>query len=322
MILTRRAAIVGASLLALVPLARAQRFPDRPLKIVYTYSAGGTGDSITRLIAEAMSKHLGKAVIVENKTGGSGTIGVLAVQRSPADGYTMVVTTVPTVVQLPMVTKDPSFDPVKSLTPLGVLGSTPFALLAHSSVPANDFPSFVEWARKQEKGVDVAVAGPTNEVLSALLSQGANIKLINVPFRGGAQALQATLAGDTKLFFNSPTPAMMEFLKQGRLKLLGVATAEPSPLLPGGVPIGKFVPNFAQDMSFGIWAPPGLPADIATTLKDALRNAMAEPGMAQKFSTLGVMMTASAGAEDLLRVTRQEVANIKRASELVPIKYE
>src|SRR5690606_34315383 len=122
-------------------------------------------------------------------------IGVMGAQRAAADGYTFVLTTITTVVQLPLITKDESFDPVASLTPIANLAMQPLVLVAHPSVPVADFPGFVGWARKQQGGVHVAVAGPTLEVASALVSKGADVDLVNVPFHGGAPALQALLAG-------------------------------------------------------------------------------------------------------------------------------
>lgn len=218
----RRSLLLAASLLALAPLAplaHAQGFPTKPIKIVVTYAPGGTADVIARTLATSMSELLGQPVVVENKTGASGSIGTMAVKQAPPDGHTLLVTTIGTVVLAPMVTKDASFDPVKGLTPIANLAMAPLVLLVHQSVPANDFPGFVTWAKQQAKGVDIAVAGPTLEVATALLAQQAKLNLVNVPFRGSGPALQSVLAGDTKVIFQAPSVQMMEFIKQGKLKV-------------------------------------------------------------------------------------------------------
>ena len=218
----RRSLLLAASLLALAPLAplaHAQGFPTKPIKIVITYTPGGTADVIARTLATSMSELLGQPVVVENKTGASGSIGTMAVKQAPPDGHTLLVTTIGTVVLAPMVTKDASFDPVKGLTPIANLAMTPGVLVVHQSVPANDFPGFVTWAKQQAKGVDIAVAGPTPEVAMALLAQQAKLNLVNVPFRGSGPALQSVLAGDTKVIFQAPSVQMMEFIKQGKLVL-------------------------------------------------------------------------------------------------------
>jgi len=312
--------ILATALAAVVPLAAAQAFPDRPLKIIYTYAPGGTGDSLTRALADGMSKDLGQPVIVENRTGAQGTIGVLAGARAPADGYTMMLTTITTVVQTPLVTKDTSFDPITGMVPIANVSVTPLVLLAHPSVPANDFPSFVEWARKQEAGVDMAVSGPTLEVSTALLARDAKIKIVNINFRGGAPALQATLAGQTKIFFNTPSAQMTEFVKQGRLKVLGVTSAEPTPLVPGGVPISKFVPGYVQDINFAIWAPAGTPRDVVQKLSAAVKKAAAEPGMAERFHDMGTTLRP-AGGDEVTRIAKREAQNIKTVMETTGMKY-
>ena len=320
----RRSLLLAASLLALAPLAplaHAQGFPTKPIKIVITYAPGGTADVIARTLATSMSELLGQPVVVENKTGASGSIGTMAVKQAPPDGHTLLVTTIGTVVLAPMVTKDASFDPVKGLTPIANLAMAPMVLLVHQSVPANDFPGFVTWAKQQAKGVDIAVAGPTLEVATALLAQQAKLNLVNVPFRGSVPALQSVLAGDTKVIFQAPSVQIMEFIKQGKLKVIGVTSAQPSPAVPGAVPLNKFVPGYVQDINFALWAPPGTPADVAAKLTETVRKGLSAPGMAEKFVAFSVPL-AVAGPDEVTRITTRESNNIKKVMETVPIKFE
>ena len=217
-------------------------------------------------------------------------------------------------------TKDSGFDPVTAMTPIANLSVTPLVLLAHPSVPASDFPSFVEWARKQPQGVDMAVAGPTLEVATALLAKEAKVKIVNINYRGGAPALQALLAGDVKIFYNTPSAQMSEFIKQGRVKVLGVTSAEPSPLIPGGVPISQFLPGYVQDINFAIWAPAGTPAEAVSRLSDAVRTATAEAGMAEKFHNMGTTLKPAAG-DEVTRIARREAANIKTIMATTTVKF-
>jgi tripartite-type tricarboxylate transporter receptor subunit TctC len=316
----RRNFLFAAALLALASVAMAQAYPSKPIKLIWPYAPGGPGDAIARLLATSMSASLGQQVIVENRTGASGSIGAVAVQRSPADGYTLLLNTITTNVQVPLVTKDPSFDPVKSLTPVINVGSNPLAILVNPSLPVTDFPSFIAWAKQQPNGVDVAVAGPTLEVASALLSQQAGIKLVNIPFRGNAPALQAVLAGDVKVYYNTPSGTLLQHLKDGKLRLIAVASAEPSVLLPGAAPIAKFIPGYVQDINYAIWGPAGMPSAIVSRVGEAVRKAMAEPGMAEKFLQNGVA-PALAGPEEVTRITQREAANIKRIMETTPVKF-
>jgi tripartite-type tricarboxylate transporter receptor subunit TctC len=318
--ISRRPLLLAACMLALSPGAQAQAFPTKPLKIIYTYAPGGTGDALTRSLATSMSATLGQTVVVENRTGASGTVGVLAGARSAPDGYTMMLTTITTVVQTPLVTNDASFDPVRAMTPIANLSVTPLVLLAHPSVPANDFPGFVEWARTQAQGVDMAVAGPTLEVATALLAKETKLKLVNIAYRGAAPALQALLAGDVKMFFNTPSAQMTEFIRTGKVKVIGVTSADPSPLIPGGVPISRFVPGYVQDINFALWAPAGTPRDVVARLTDAVMKAAAEPGMAEKFHNMGTTLKP-ASAEEVTRITEREAKNIKTIMETTPVKF-
>ena len=244
----------------------------------------------------------------------------MAVARSPADGYTLLLTTVTTVVQIPMVMRDKEFDPVKSLTPIANISSQPMVLVAHPSVPADNFPAFVEWSRKQPDGVHVAVAGPTLEVASALVNKGANIKMVNVPYRGAAPAFQALLGGEVKLFFTVPTASTLEFTKQGKVKVLGVTSAQASPLIAGAEPIGKYVPGYVQDINFAVWGPPGLPAPVLAKVSEAIRVAMTAPEIKERLNAMA-MSPAHSDPGKLVSITEHEVANIKRAMEVATIKY-
>lgn len=320
MTLNRRTLLAATCALALAPSVHAQAYPDRPVKLIFTYAAGGGGDALTRLLAQHMSPTLGQPVVVENRTGASGGVGTMAVARSPADGYTLLLTTVTTVVQIPMVMRDKEFDPVKSLTPIANISSQPMVLVAHPSVPADNFPAFVEWSRKQPDGVHVAVAGPTLEVASALVNKGANIKMVNVPYRGAVPAFQALLGGEVKLFFTVPTASTLEFTKQGKVKVLGVTSAQASPLIAGAEPIGKYVPGYVQDINFAVWGPPGLPAPVLAKVSEAIRVAMTAPEIKERLNAVA-MSPAHSDPGKLVSITEHEVANIKRAMEVATIKY-
>ncbi len=320
MTLNRRSLLAATCALALTPAVHAQAYPDRPVKIIYTYAAGGSGDALTRLLALHMSNTLGQSVVVENRTGASGGVGVMAVARAPADGYTFLLTTITTVVQVPMVMRDNTFDPLKSLTQVANISTQPLALVAHPSVPANDFPSFVDWAKKQPDGVHVAVAGPTLEVASALVNKGANIKMVNVPYRGNAPAFQALLGGEVKLFFTTPSGSLLDFVKQGKVKVLGVTSANASPTIPGGEPISKHTGGYVQEINFAVWGPPNLPQPILAKVSDSIRKAMAHPEVAEKLAMMG-MAPAHGEAARVTSITEHEAANIKRAMEIATIKY-
>lgn len=316
----RRQAVAAASLIALSPLSRAQSYPSRPIKLIYNFAAGGPGDAISRYVAQQLGPLLGQSVVVDNRTGGGGAVGILAASRSPADGYTLLYSTVTGLVQVPLMTKDEGFDPFTSLTPIMGLGVTPLAILAHPSVPADDMPSFLAWARQQSKGVDIAGAGPIIEVATALLAREAKLNLVYISYRGAAPALQAVLAGDVKLYFNTPSALTAEHIKAGRLKVIGVTSAEPSSLFPGGEPISRHVPGFLQEINFALYAPAGTPGDVLARLGEAVQKVLAEPGIAERFHAQGLSLKPIPPAE-VTRVARREDASIRKILETTSVKF-
>lgn len=318
--LNRREILLASAGAAAWPLARARNYPSKTIKLIYNFAPGGPGDGMARYLAQQMSGLLGQQVVVENKTGGAGAVGILSAANAPADGYTILFTTVTGVVQVPLVTRDESFDPLKSLAPLGGVGTTPLAILAHPSVPADDFPGFVEWARKQPTGVDIAGAGPIIEIATAVLAREAKLKLVYVSYRGNAPALQAVLAGDVKVFFNTPSAAIGELLKVGKLKVIGTTSAQPSSLFPGGVPISKYVPGYLQEINFAMFMPAGVQPEVAARLKGALRKVLEEPGLAERFHTLGLSLQPI-GADEVTRVAAREMEAIRKTLETTPVRF-
>ena len=129
-----------------------------------------------------------------------------------------------------------------------------------------------------------------------------------------------TLAGDVKVYYNTPSGSLIQHLKDGKLKLIAVASAAESPLLPGAAPIAKYLPGYVQDINYAIYGPPGMPAAIVARLGDAIRKSMAEPGMTEKFQANGVAV-ALGGPEEVVRITQREAANIKRILETTPVKF-
>lgn len=320
MITRRQAIMAAASLAGAAPLAHARSYPSRPIKLIYNFAPGGPGDSVARYLAQQAGDILGQSVIVENRSGGAGAVGILATAQAPADGYTILYTPVTGVVQVPLVTKDTGFDPTRSLVPILGVGSTPLAILAHPSVPADDFPSFVEWARQQPAGVDVSGAGPIIEVTVARLAQEAKLKLVYVSYRGAAPALQAVVGGEVKVYLNVPSGTTAEYLKAGKLKVIGVTSPEPSPLFPGGMPIGRHVPGFVQDINFAMWAPANVPAEARTKLADAFREVLAEPGIEARMLGQGLVVQPL-GADDVSRIVRRDRDTINRILETTSVKF-
>lgn len=319
--LTRRQLTAAFAALMLTPLANAQgsAYPTKPIKIVYTYAAGGTGDSLARTLADSLGEQLGQPAIVDNRTGANGAVGTAAVARATADGYTLLLTTVTSVVSAPLATRDATLIAEKAFEPIANLAMTPLVLLAHPSVPADDFPGFVTWARQQAGGVDFGTAGATIEVSNALLARGAGIKIVNVSYRGAAPALQALLGGEVKVFLSVPSAATAEFVKAGKIKVLGVSSADPSSIVPGATPIRKYVPGYVQDINFALWAPRGTPREVRAKLEEAVRKMLGRPELMKRFAEMGTSLKFSP-PEEVTRITQRETQNFNVAIETAGVK--
>lgn len=316
----RRSILIAATAAAFGPVAWAEGWPRKPVRIIVNFPAGGPGDAVARYIAERMGPILGQQVVVENRSGGAGAVGILAAANAPADGYTFLYTTVTGVVQVPLVTKDQNFDPLRSVVPVMGVGNTPMGLFVHASSTASDFPSFVEWARKQPAGLDIGGGGPIVEIATAVLARSADVRLVYVPFRGTAPVVQAALAGDVKAFFSTPSPVIAENIKAGKLRAIAVTSASASDLVPGVDPIAKFVPGYVQDIHFGFFAPPGIPAEAATRFGNALTTVLAEPGMKERLAGFGLSLQPAAASE-IARVTARDAEIIRKTLETTPVKF-
>ena len=310
---------MAALALGVAPNVRAESYPDRPIRIIYNFAPGGPGDAIVRFLAQRVSDIVGQSIIVQNISGGAGSVGILSAARSDADGHTLLFAVLTGILQVPFVTGNESFDPFASLVPVANTGSAPLALLARSDVPANDIPSFIEWARQQEQGVNVGGAGAIVELATAVLASRTDTKLVWVGYRGVAPALQATLAGDVDILFIPPVGALDGYLSRGDLKVLGVTSTEASPLFPGAEPILTHVPNYSQEIDYALWAPAGVPQARLATLNKALREVMAQPDVGEFLQANGVVARYQ-DSEQLTKVLKQQDTAIREALEVTGVR--
>jgi tripartite-type tricarboxylate transporter receptor subunit TctC len=318
--MNRRQWTIAAATLVSTPWAgAAPQFPSRPIRLVYNFAPGGPGDAVARYLAVRMGATLGRQLVVENMSGGNGVVGILATARAPADGYTLLFAALTGIVQVPLLTRDSAFDPFKSVAPIANVGSAPLVLIARSDVPASDFPGFAAWAGKQPSGVDVAGAGSIVEIATAVLAREARLKLVWVSYRGTAPAVQALLAGDVGVAFVTPSAMLSEYIASGKVKAIGVTSAQTSILFPGVAPIARYVPNYVQEINYTLWAPGGLPPGIAGRIEAALTQVLAEPDMQAKLQING-MVKDYRDAAAVTQIARREDDSIRNVLATTSIK--
>jgi tripartite-type tricarboxylate transporter receptor subunit TctC len=291
--IVRSVAALGAALAA--QLACAQAFPSKPIRIVVPYPAGGTTDIMARALQEPMQKVLGQPVIVDNKAGAAGAIGAREVARAPADGHTLLFSNNGPSSTTPLLVKDAGYDGVKDFTPVSQVSSAPLFVVINAAVPANDLKSFIEYGRAQPNALEYASAGigSLGHLASELFARSAGIKMVHVPYKGQAPTTNAVMTGEVKVLITTSSGAMNSFIKDGKLKLLAVSTAQPSPLAPGTTTVNTVLAGYQVEIWFGLLGPAGMPADVVAKLNDAVGKALALPDLQARFQGFGVIAKAS-----------------------------
>ena len=289
-----------ACALALLPGLALAEYPDRPIKLVVPYSPGGTTDIMARTLQEPLSKILGQPVIVDNRAGAAGAIGTAQVAHSAPDGYTLIFGNNGPSAIVPLTQPDAGYDPIKDFVPVSLVSLAPLVLVINSAgVPATDVKGLIAFARTQPAGLDYASAGAGSlgHLATELFARTAGIKLVHVPYKGQAPSTMAVINGEVKMLLTTSSDTMDASVKSGKLKLLGVSTAQPSPIEPGAPTIGASLEGFEVNVWFGILAPAGTPPDVVAKLNAAIRAVLAQPDVQQRFVGYGCIATPSTPAE-------------------------
>ena len=260
--------------------ARAQVYPDRTVKIIVPFPAGGTADAVPRLVAEWLSRKWGQSVVIENRAGAAGNIGAEAVYRSDPDGYTLLSAPPPPLVINQSLYPKLAFDPTK-FEPIIVMAQVPNALLVNpDKIKASSLAELIDFLQKNPGKITSATQGngTTSHLTSELFSMMANVKLNHVPYRGSAPALQGLLAGDVDLMFDN-LGVSLPLVQAGKLRLLAVASRERLPALPNMPTIAETLPGFEAVAWYGIVAPPNTPKNIVNKINADVNEALNQPEM-------------------------------------------
>lgn len=286
----KRTALAAFAICALLPLAQAQEvFPNRPLKLVLGYTPGGPTDVACRLIAQKLGEEFGQAVVVDNRAGAAGAIGMEFVARALPDGYTLAYGASSNVAILPAVKKT-SYDPVSSFAPIGTTVTGAFTLLVSNSVPARNLQEFIAYGKANSGKIAMASPGiGSSPHLTALLfNEIAGFEALHVPFQGGAQAAEATIAGTTQYVFDT-LQTSVGFAKSGTAKVLAVSSAQRSNALPNVPTMAESgMPGFIETVWHGVLAPKGTPPAVVARLNSTLQKVLATKDFSDRLAVLGL----------------------------------
>jgi tripartite-type tricarboxylate transporter receptor subunit TctC len=277
----------AAALPAVSRIARAQAYPTRPIHWIVSFSAGGPNDTVARIVGQFLSEKLGQQIIVENRVGAGGNIGMGAVLGSPPDGYTIGFVAPNNVINATLYEKLP-FDFLRDSAPIAGTMLLTNVLVVHPSVPAKTVGEFIEYVKANPGRVAFASSGTgaSPHMSAELFIALAGIKMTHVPYRGGAPAMNDLLPGRVQLMFDN-LPNSIEHIKAGRLRALGVTAAKRSDALPDVPTIGETVPGYEVSVWNGIVAPKGTPSEVIDTLNRAVNAVLADSRLKARFTELG-----------------------------------
>ena len=287
------------ALCALPLLASAQAYPNKPIRMVVPYAAGGGVDTVGRAIAQQLSETLGQSVIIDNRPGGSSVIGTEQVAKSQADGYTLLVTLV-SHYAMPFLSQNVRYDPVQDFTPVTIIGKAPQALFVNAALPVHSVKDLIEYVKKNPGKVSYATsgAGTSQHLGGELLNHAAHIDMIHVPYKGGAPALTDVVGGQVPvgiLIYSN----IKQYVANGKVRVLAViesTRAKAAPDVPTIAEAG--VLGFAvPDTWIGIMGPAGLPPAVVSRLDAEIAKAANAPAVRTRLDGAGFEVSVVQAAE-------------------------
>jgi tripartite-type tricarboxylate transporter receptor subunit TctC len=295
----RRNFVAGALAMPILARAGRARAASGPLtRIIFPFAAGGGGDALCRLVAQEMSQSLDRNIIVDNRTGADGLIGIKTVQTARPDGAMVLVTTGPTMYLLPMVETHPSFDTEKDFVPVSLLTRFEFGIVAGPAVNADvkqlDFKGLVAWLKANPKQATFGVPanGTIPHFTGSKLEQILGIPLTRVAYRGSALVINDLLASTLPFGITTIADAMPQH-RAGTVKIVAVSSAARSPFLPDVPTLKESGIDLVADGWYGMWLPAGSSTDFASKLSSAAAAALAKPDVKQKLTDIGLIPVGS-----------------------------
>src|SRR5688572_26008812 len=318
-ILMKRIGLLLAALL-FSSLSAAQ-FPSRPITILVPIPPGGAPDIAARVIGQKLSENVGQPVVVENRVGANGNIATDLVAKAQPDGHTLALLADSQITINPHLYKMP-IDTLRELTPVTPVAVNQFVLTVNPSLPVRTFTEFIELARKANPPLAYASGGNGSQhhLTMEMLKQRAGINLLHVPYKGGAPAATATVAGDTAAMWSGSSNAPQ--IKAGRLRLLAVSGGKRSLQYPELPTIGEFYPGFENSIWLGLFGPAGVPEEVLAKLRTELKKALESPDVKGRFNNAGGLEPYVATPQEFDAVIRRDHAKYAKVVKDLGIKLD
>jgi len=311
-------AVLGMLYFTLAP-SLAQTWPQRPIRMIVPFPAGGGTDFVARLVANHLSERLNQPIYVENRGGANGAIGLQAVKQSAPDGYTLGFTSDTPMTVNPWLYKDLSYDPLHDFIPVVSAVRLPGMLAANPSFPANTIAELIELAKKNPNSIayDSAGVGNFSHLAMVLFSQATDVKLLHVPYKGTGPMAMAILGGEVQIEFNNVS-TLLQYVQAGKLKALAVAEPHRIPYLPDIPAVAETVPGFEMAPWVGLIAPQGTPQAIVDRLSGATKAILDDPAIAKQFTDqqLTVMVLEQDRFGELIRSDLNKWGKVTKSADI------
>lgn len=288
----------GAAVLPLLPrIAQAESYPNRPVRILVGFAAGGNFDLVARLLGQSLSERLGQQFVIENRPGAASNLATEAAIRAPADGYTLLLGGAVNAVNATLLDKL-SFDFVRDLAPVSGVVQFANVMTVGPSFPAKTIPEFITYAKANPEKINHGSSGngTTQHLAGELFKMMTGVGFTHVPYRGASQAITDLLGGQVQVLFE-PLPASIEHIKSGKLRALAVTSSARAAALPDLPAVSEFVSGYEASGWNGICAPKNTPADIVATLNGAINASLADPKLAARLADMGAASIAGSPAQ-------------------------
>ncbi|MET0917207.1 MAG: tripartite tricarboxylate transporter substrate binding protein [Burkholderiales bacterium] len=314
--------LLVACLLALASAATLAQYPSRPIKLIVPIPAGGAPDIAARVVGQKLSELLGAPVVVENHAGSNGNIAGDMVAKAAPDGYTLLLGQDSLIAINPHLYAKMPFDPLKDLTPVATLVANQFVLAVNPSLPVRNFQEFVEYARRTVPPLPYASGGNGSQhhLSMEILKLRAAIDLLHVPFKGGAPATMATVAGDTVAMFAGTSTKPQ--IKAGKLRALAATGTQRSPEFPELPTIGEFYPGYEVTIWLALFAPAGTPEAVLMRLRAAVEKALAAPDVKEKLNAAGGIEPFATTPDEFAALIRRDYEKYGKIVKAIGIKVD
>lgn len=281
---------------AAMPAALAQS--SKPIRLVVPFPAGGATDLFARTLSQKMGERLGTSIVIDNKPGAGGSLGSDMAAKATADGQTLLFTTTSTHSIGPAIGAKLPYDTVRDFTPIAHVGNAPSIMLVPNSSPAKTVKEWIEYAKKNPGKLNYASSGNGTivQLTAELFKAQAGVFVTHIPYKGTGLAIPDLVAGQLDVLFDS-LPTGMPHVRDGRLRALAVTTLKRTPLAPDLPPVADTLPGFESSTWFGLYGPKGLPADVVNRVNTAANQALSDPEVRAKLTTLGIEPVTSTPAQ-------------------------